>query len=186
MELRSLSDQNVLAKTSNAPILFIPNPSQINGLINKFPEVKIVVTFSETKTTKSNREVLICDWPGEYERSDTSIIGLHMGCFVIALEGKYWLIAVDTALKSLDKDNEYLSNVAGLMVWVTDEANKSNVQEAISHLAPTYIVYCVSADKEVLIKDLTPPPMASVQELTIKASELDGESEQIKAQALIV
>lgn len=186
MELRSLSAKNVLVKDSNGQILIVPNPSQIGGQLSQNKDVKIVITFGEAKSKASNREALICDWPGEYERNDTSIIGIKEGCFVVAWEGKYWLVATDEALKKLDHDNEHLSNVEGLMLWVSGEVNKTDLQEGLSRVAPSYIVYCVSAENEALLKDLTPPPVASVSELTVKASELDGESDQIKAQALLV
>lgn len=186
MELRSLSQKNVLVKDSNGFVLIVPQPSQINSTLAQHKDVKIVITFAESKSKVSNREVLICDWPGEYERNDTSIIGIHLGCFVVAWEGKHWLVATDTALKSIDHDNEHLGNVEGLIVWVTGSLSKSEIQDAIARLAVSYVVYCTESANEPLVKELTPPPLESVSELTIKPSELDSAGDQIKAQALLV
>lgn len=185
MELRSLSQQNVLVKTADGSILIVPNPKEIDACLRSNPGINVVVTFAEANQKKSDRDILICDWPGEYERNDTPIIGIQPGCFVIALEGKYWLITSDTALKALDHDSEHLNSVEGVMLWVND-AQKEEVQEAVSKLAPNYIVYCVDANHEANLKEFSLAPPASVSELTIKASEMDGNVDQIKVQALLV
>ncbi len=186
MELRSLSQQNILVKDANGLVLIVPTPSQIKSALAEHKDVKIVLTFAEAKQKASNREVLICDWPGEYERNDTSIIGIQEGCFVVSWEGKYWLVAQDKVLKKLDHDNEHLSNVQGLLLWITGDIKKDDIQEGVSRVAPSYVVYCAQAEQDSLLKELTPPPLGSSTELTIKANELDGDDDQIKAQALIV
>lgn len=185
MELRSLSQQNVLVKTADGSILLVPNPKEIDACLKSNPGVNVVVTFAEARQKQSNRDILICDWPGEYERNDTPIIGLQPGCFIIALEGKYWLVTSDTALKSLDQDNEALNTVEGVLLWINDVA-KEDVQEAISKLAPSYIVYCVDAEHEARLKDFSLAPLPSVSELSIKSSEMDGNVDQIKVQALLI
>lgn len=186
MEIRSLSSQNVLIKTDRTSLLVVPQTQGLAQVMKEQKDVKIVLAFSETTVKTTNRDVLICDWPGEYERSDTSIIGLHEGAFVVAIEGKHWLVIADTALETLDHENEHLNNVEGLLIWISASIKKDKIQDAIANISPSYIVYCVSAENEVVLKDFVPPPLAAVSELIIKPSELDSESEQIKAQALIV
>src|SRR3990172_4029185 len=104
MELVCLTHHNVLANTKNGEILFLTDPKDITTLLKDHTKTQVVISFAEVETDKSNREVLVCDWPGEYERNETTILGLKPGCFLVSMEGRNWLCVSDSALENLDKE----------------------------------------------------------------------------------
>ncbi|OGC81589.1 MAG: hypothetical protein A2V81_04915 [Candidatus Abawacabacteria bacterium RBG_16_42_10] len=185
MELVCLTHHNVLANTKNGEILFLTDPKDITTLLKDHTKTQVVISFAEVETDKSNREVLVCDWPGEYERNETTILGLKPGCFLVSMEGRNWLCVSDSALENLEKDIEQLSAVDGVMVWLTDPKNKTHIQKFLDHAEPTFLVYITDKTTIPLAQELVPPlATAPVSTLTVKPSELSAEAEHITVHAL--
>ncbi len=185
MELVCLTHHNVLVATKSGEILFLADPKDLDSLLKDHTKAQVVVSFAETNTEKSNREVLVCDWPGEYERNETTVLGLKPGCFLVSMEGKNWLCVIDTAVDKLEKDIEQLNAVDGVMVWLTDKEHKANVQKFLDHVEPTFLVYITDKTTLPVAQELAPPvATVPVATLTIKASELNPEGEHITVHAL--
>ncbi len=185
MELICLTHHNVLASTKTGEILFLTNAADLTNLVKDHAKAQVVISFVETETDKSNRDVLVCDWPGEYERNETTVLGLNPGCFLVSMEGRNWLCVIDTAMDKLEKDIEQLNAVDGVMVWLTNKDNKANVQKFLDHVEPTFLVYVTDKTTMALAQELVPPlATAPVTTLTVKPSELNPEAEHITVHAL--
>lgn len=185
MELVCLSHHNVLASTKTGEILFLANPKDLDSLLKDHNKTQVVVSFAEANSEKSNREVLVCDWPGEYERNEVTVIGLKPGCFLVSMENRNWLCAIDTEVDKLDKESDQLNAVDGVMLIITNKENKANVQKLLDHLEPTFVVYVVDKTTLPVAQELVPPGgTGPVSTITVKASELNPEGEHITVHVL--
>ncbi len=176
MELRLLSDQNLVVTTSHATVAFLANIAKYEQVVSQ-EKPAVVIAFETIVTKRSNRDVLICDWPGEYEKSEVSVIGPSQGSFLVSLEGKTWLVVQDSQVGSLDHDTEQLNTVEGVIVWLTDGEYKPQVQRLIDHLEPSHLVYIPSGLHYG--SELLPPAPEAVKEFSLKATDWSTTSEQV-------
>jgi hypothetical protein len=175
MEFRLLSEQNLLVTTDHAVVALLADVNQYEKVVSQ-EKPAVVIAFETIVTKRSNREVLVCDWPGEYEKSDVSIIGPSAGAFLASLEGKTWLVIKDHHVASLDNDTEQLNTVEGVIVWLTDAAFKSDVQKLIDHLEPAHLIY-VGTGLHYGAELLPPAPDATTT-LSLKSADWSA-TEQI-------
>ena len=181
MELRLLSDQNLVATTDHATVAFLAEAKSFSKVV---AEVKpaVVIGFETVATRQSNRDVLVCDWPGEYEKSEVSIISPSQGAYVLSLEGKTWLAIRDQDADSLDHDAEQLNSVEGIIIWFTNPDFKAAVQKLIDHLEPTHLVYV--SGSQLYGAELLPPAPAAASEVVLKSSDWANTNEQVIAHTL--
>ncbi|MBP7057282.1 hypothetical protein KBB08_02215 [Candidatus Gracilibacteria bacterium] len=181
MNLRCLPHQQLLIVTDHAKVLVISDQKQFASLQSAHtPDV--VVSFDEIGTKLSNRDVLVCDWPGEYEKSDVSVISTSSGNYVLTLDGRSWLVTTDRDVAQLDPEAEHLNSVECLLVWLTDRTKKADVQKVIDHLEPACIVYVVGEDNYG--PELVPPAPMATSELALKASDWQVSTEQALVRTL--
>lgn len=180
MEFRLLSEQNLLVTTDHAVVAILADVNQYEKIVTQ-EKPAVVIAFDTIATKRSNRDVLVCDWPGEYEKSEVSVIGPSAGAFLASLEGKTWLVIKDHHVSSLDHDAEQLNTVEGVVVWLTDAAFKTEVQKLIDHLEPAHLVYVATGLHYG--SELLPPAPEATAALSLKGSDWSG-SEQIIAHTL--
>lgn len=175
MEFRLLADQNVVAVTPQAKVVFLAENKDFEQILAA-EKPAVVIAFSELATKRSNRDILVCDWPGEYEKSEVSVIGPSTGAFVVSLEGKTWLAMRDQDMGTLDHDADQLNTVEGLIVWLTSPDCKAAVQKCIDHLEPAHLIYV--AGNQIYGADLLPPAPVPAAELSLKAGDWSSVTEQ--------
>ncbi len=168
MEFRLLSEQNLLVTTDHAVVALLADVNHISAHCS--PSRRWCTRFGpHIVTRRSNRDVLVCDWPGEYEKSEVSIIGPSAGAFLASLEGKTWLVIKDHHVASLDNDTEQLNTVEGVIVWLTDAAFKSEVQKLIDHLEPAHLIYVGTGLHYGA--ELMPPAPEATTTLSLKSTD---------------
>lgn len=168
MEFRLLSEQNLLVTTDHAVVALLADVNQYEKVVSQ-EKPAVVIAFETIVTRRSNRDVLVCDWPGEYEKSEVSIIGPSAGAFLASLEGKTWLVIKDHHVASLDNDTEQLNTVEGVIVWLTDAAFKSEVQKLIDHLEPAHLIYVGTGLHYGA--ELMPPAPEATTTLSLKSTD---------------